>query len=68
MATNDHQPKTILHLSKDDKDLTEFRGGLEELLKFAMVHGIEERLDGLHIAREVRYPSQQHQEDNQHEQ
>ena len=46
----------------------EFHGGLEDLLKFAIAHGIEEQLDGLHVAREVRSPSQHHQEDNQHEQ
>jgi len=68
VATNDQQPETILHLSKDGKDLTEFHGGLEDLLKFAVAHGIEEQLDGLHVAREVRSPSQHRQEDNQYEQ
>jgi len=67
-TNNEQQPETILHLSKDGKDLTKFHGGLENLLKFAIAHGIEEQLDGLHVAREVRYPTQPHQEDNQHEQ
>ena len=68
MAISDQQQETILHLSKKGKDLTEFHGGLEELLKFALAHGIEEQLDGLHVVREVRYPSQHQQEDNKYEQ
>lgn len=64
MASNDpQQPETILHLSKDGQDLTEFHGGLEDLLKFAIKHGIEEPLDGVHVAREVNYPAHLQPED-----
>ena len=68
MTTNNHQPESILHLSKEGKDLPEFHGGLEELLRFFSSQRIEEQLDGLHVVREVQHPSQHYQEDNQHEQ
>ena len=51
-TNNDQQPETILHLSKEGTDLGEFHGGLEDLLKFAIAHGIEAQLDGMHVARE----------------
>ena len=54
MATdNNQQPETILHLSKEGADLGEFHGELEDFLKFAIVQGIEEQLDGMNVAREV---------------
>ena len=68
MSTNNEQTETILHLSKEGADLGEFHGGLEDFLRFAMAHGIEEQLDGMHVAREVKYSAQHQEEDNQHEQ
>ncbi len=68
--TDPQQPETILHLSKEGQDLGEFHGGLEDLLKFAIAHNIESRLDGLHVAREAvnDSPTQQYQqEDTEHE-
>ena len=65
-ANNEREPETILHLSKEGTDLGEFHGGLEDLLKFAAAHGIEERLDGLHVVREVKDPRNHLQEDAGH--